>query len=315
MKLQNYELKNQKIRELFLKLKSKSPEKLKRPLNLSWSNWGFGIERLTDSAERLKKNGITFIELHGNRYGDDIGYKAKEVKKILSGHGITVAGICGMFSPDNDLSSNRGIIRQNAIDYIRRNLDLGHDLQAEYMLIVPGAVGRPRKIDDSEFARSAETLRSVADTFTKTKIKGAVEPIRSDEVSFCHTVEDAFAYINAVDHPGVQYVNGDVYHIQSGESHIGEALLSCGQQLVNLHIADSHRGALGEGSLDVDTMIMALYVIGYNRDGCFVTPEPLGPGGDPYPAMYGKPDKAMLDHMVSATASYFRAREQAIVSL
>ena len=39
--------------------------------------------------------------------------------------------------------------------------------------------------------------------------------------------------------------------------------------------------------------------IGYNNDdSCFLTPEPLGPGGDPYPAMYGKPDPLKLDKLV-----------------
>ncbi len=314
MTLQNFVIKNRSIEERFRKVQAESPDTLAHPLNLSWSNWGFGLERLEDSAERLRKNGIGLIELHGNRYGDDLGYKAHEVRAILGDKGIRVAGICGMFSPDNDLSSNRGIIRQNAVDYLRRNIDLGAALEADYMLIVPGAVGRPEKLDNSEFARSAETLRIVADEFVAAGIKAAVEPIRSAEVSFCHTVSDAIDYIEAVDHPGVQHVNGDVYHMQSEESHIGEALLMAGEDLIILHVADSNRCALGDGSLDVDTLIMALYTIGYNRDRCYVTPEPLGPGGDPYPAMHGKPDTALLDRMVAQTASYFREREQAIRS-
>jgi hypothetical protein len=59
---------------------------------------------------------------------------------------------------------------------------------------------------------------------------------------------------------------------------------------------------------------MALYLIGYNRPGCYVTPEPLGPGGDPYPAMHGRPDPARLDRLVGQTARYFREREAAILA-
>jgi len=313
MELQLFEQKNYTIGKAFTALKKTSPESFTITLELSWSNWGFGLEPLSVTAERLSKNSVHYIELHGNRYGADLGYKAAEARKILDDHGIRTAGICGMFSPDNDLSSNRGVIRQNALDYIRRQLDLGHDLRAGYMLIVPGAVGRPQKIDDSEFQRSAETLRIVGDDFIKAGIMGAVEPIRSAEVSFCHTVQDALKYIEEVNHPGIRHINGDVYHMQSEESHIGEAVVSCGGKLVNLHLADSNRRALGEGSLDVDTLIKALYLIKYNRVGCFVTPEPLGPGGDPYPAMFGKPDTVMLDTLVSTTVSYFRSREKAVI--
>ncbi len=314
MKLQNFEIKSQKIKEEFLKLKNEAPARFKKRLNLSWSNWIFGLESLEDTANRLQRNKIEFIELNGNRQGNDIGYKASETKKILSEHGIKTAGICGIFSPDNDFSSNRGVITQNAIDYVKRNTELGRELGADYFLLVPSAVGRSQKIDDREFERAVIALRRVADIFTDTNIKGAIEPIRSSEVSLCHTVQDALDIIKAIEHPGIQHINGDIYHMHTEESHIGEAILKCSNRLVNLHIADSNRRALGEGSIDIDIVIMALYILGYNRNGCYVTPEPLGPGGDSYVALFGLQEKEVLDELVRQTASYFREREEVLVS-
>jgi sugar phosphate isomerase/epimerase len=314
MKKQNYELKNDKIRASFQELKAKQPELLKQRLNLSWSNWGFGIEPLSDSAARLQKAGVRFIELHGNHYGSDLGYDAKVTLKILGDHGLKAAGVCGMFSADNDLSSNRGIHRQAALDYLRREIAFTAAVKGAYLLVVPGAVGRPRPYDDTEFDRSAETLRLAGDCFVKYGIKAAVEPIRSAEVSLVHTIAEAEKYIQAVNHPGIQHINGDVYHMQSEEQHIGEALLEAGDRLVNLHMADTNRCALGQGSLDLDTIIMALYLIGFNAPGRFVTPEPLGPGGDPYPAMNGKPDRKALDKLVQQTVSYFREREETLLA-
>ena len=315
MKKQNFEVKTEKIRAAFLELKKKSPEKLKTRLNLSWSNWGFGMEPLSDSAARLAKSGIKFIELHGNHYGPSLGYKVSETKKILGDHGIQTAGICGMFSPDNDLSSNRGIQRQAAVCYLMRELEFTKEMGGSYILVVPGAVGRPNAYDKSEFERSVATLQLVAELFSKNKIKAAIEPIRSAEVSLVHTIADAKKYIAAVGHHGIGHINGDVYHMQSEESHIGEALLDAGDQLLNLHMADSNRCALGEGAMDLDCIIMALYLIGFNTKGHYVTPEPLGPGGDPYPAMHGKPDKKLLDKMVSQTAKYFRQREEELLGV
>jgi D-psicose/D-tagatose/L-ribulose 3-epimerase len=315
MKPQNFQKKNERIRADFAALKKKDPKRFKNRLNLSWSNWGFGLEPLADSAARLHRAGISWIELHGNHYGADLGYQPRETLKILGDHGVKVAGICGMFSPDNDLSSNRAIQRQAAIDYIRRELDFARAIKAGYMLVVPGAVGRPGSYDASEFIRSTETLRLVAGDFQKAGVRAAIEPIRAAEVSFCHTIADAHSYIAAVNHPGVQHINGDVYHMQSGESHIGEAILAAGARLTNLHLADSNRCALGDGSLDLDTLIMALYCIGYNQPGCYVTPEPLGPGGDPYPAMNGMPDPALLEKLVQKTAACFREREEAVRGL
>jgi sugar phosphate isomerase/epimerase len=312
MNPQNFAAKNDRIRADFIALKKNNPKRLKNRLNLSWSNWGFGLEPLAESAARLERADITWIELHGNHYGPDLGYKPAETLKILGDHGIKVAGICGMFSPDNDLSSNRAIQRQAAIDYLKREVPFTKAVGGSYLLVVPGAVGRPQKYDASEFHRSVQTLRLVADLFVQHKIRAAVEPIRAAEVSFCHTIADAQQYIAAVNHPGVQHINGDVYHMQVGEPHIGEAILAAGARLTNLHVADSNRCALGEGSLDLDTLIRALYLVGYNQPGHYVTPEPLGPGGDPYPAMNGKPDPALLEKLVQQTARCFREREEVV---
>jgi len=313
MKKQNFEIKNESIREAFEELREKSPERLERRLDLSWSNWGFGMEPLAKSAERLRAAEVEYIELHGKHYGDDLGYKVDETLKVLAGAGIKVAGVCGMFSAENDLSSNSGASRQRAVDYLKRTIPFTAAVGGGYVLVVPGAVGRPAEYDDSEFDRSAETLRIVGDLFAQHNVRAAIEPIRSAEVSFCHTVVDAKRYIKRVDHPAVGHINGDVYHMQSEESHVGEAVLQAGEQLTNLHVADSNRCALGDGSLDVDTLIRALYVIGYNRAGCYVTPEPLGPGGDPYPAMFGRPEPEMLDRLVNQTIGYFRERERCVL--
>lgn len=314
MSNQHFEEKNATIQQKFDALKKSKPKSLKPRLNLSWSNWGFGLENLADTAKRLEKAGLSFIELHGNHYGPDLGYEPKETLKILGDHGIKVSGVCGMFSAENDLSSNRPGQRQAAISYLQREIPFTQAVGGAYLLVVPAAVGRPGAYDAMEFERSVETLKDVADLFVKHKIKAAIEPIRSAETSLTHTVADAHRYIAAVNHPGVKYINGDVYHMQSEESHIGAALLEAGAALTNLHFADSNRCALGEGSLDVDTIIRALYVLGYNSPGKYVTFEPLGPGGDPYPAMYGKPNPAKLDPLVVNSIRYFREREEAVLA-
>ena len=314
MKKQNFEIKNDKIKEAFLKLKKENPERLKKRLNFSWSNWGFGIEPFEQSAARLAKYGISYIELHGNHYGDDLGYKPKEILPVLGHYGIKVGGICGMFSEANEFASNKHLSRQAAIDYVKRETEFCEAVGASYMLVVPAAVGRPNKYDDNELERSVDGILRVADLFVKHNVKAAVEPIRSAEVSIVHTFEDAKEYIKMVNHPGVQHINGDVYHMQVEESHIGEAIVNAGDMLTNLHLADSNRCALGDGFMDYDTIIMSLYLIGYNQEGKYCTPEPLGPGGNPYPATFGKPDPALLDKLVGDSVKYFREREEELIN-
>jgi D-psicose/D-tagatose/L-ribulose 3-epimerase len=315
MKLQNCEEKKQKLISLFEQKMSEDPGLKDKEIKFSWSNWGFGLETLEKTAQRLNRNGIKWIELHGNRYGNDLGYQAKEVLEVLGRYDVAVAGVCGMFGSECDLSSNSGVVRQNAIDYIRRQLELCQEVNGSYLLVVPGAVGRPAAYDSSEFERSVESLQIVADEFVNTNIRAAIEPIRSAEVSLTHTISDAKKYIACVNHPGVRHINGDVYHMQSEESNIAEALLDAGDMLINLHLADSNRCALGDGSMDLDAVLMALYVLGFADGDRFATAEPLGPGGDPYPAMFGKPDETSLERLVSDSVSYWREREGQVKSM
>ena len=52
MKKQNYELKNERIREAFQELRKKTrAARSSRRLNLSWSNWGFGLEPLVQGPQ------------------------------------------------------------------------------------------------------------------------------------------------------------------------------------------------------------------------------------------------------------------------
>lgn len=312
--MQNYEIFRSELRQRFDALKAENPGRMETRLNLSWSNWGFGIEPLERSVARLERNGVRHIELHGNHYGDSLGYSVDATKKILDDHGISTAGVCGMFSDDNDLASNRPIHQQEALDYIRREVEFTKEMGGSYLLVVPAAVGRSVAYDDFEFHRSVQALRSVADVFTESGIRAAIEPIRGDETTLVHTIDQAIEYIDAVDHPGVQHINADVFHMQLSERNIAEAILDADHRLVNLHMADSNRLALGSGSMDIDAIIMALYVIGFNEPGRYVTPEPLGAGASPYAARNGYVEPEILDALVADSVVYFRDREEALLA-
>lgn len=315
MKAQNYEVKNERIKAAFLKLKKEHPERFSRRIDMSWSNWMFGMESLRVSAKRLHDVGLHYVELHGNHYGPNLGYDYKEVLDILQSNHLQVSGIAALFSPDFDLAGISAIQRQAAIDYIKREVEFASAVQAQYILIIPSAVGRITPYDPYEMERSAATLRRVADVFVEYHVKAAIEPIREAEVSLIHKFADAKRYIAAVDHPGVAHINGDVYHMLTEEKHIGEAILDAGDLLINLHLGDSNRDALGEGCLDVDTLIIALYLIGMNNAGRFVTGEPIGPSANPFAAMYGYPDPKMLDRLVHDTVNCFREREEAVMGM
>ncbi len=313
MRAQNYIKKNKEIAEKFLAWRSTQDiDSLKR-LNLGWSNWGFGRESFAEGLERLAKNNVRFVELHGNHYGPDFGYTEKEVLDGIKAHGVEVSGTCGMVSIESELSASSFAVRQRSIDYFRREIEFCAAVGGKYVLFAAGAVGRPAPYDAYDYERSVESMKIIAETFKEYGIRGAIEPVRPDEVSVVHTFADAKKMIDDVNHPGINYIAGDVFHMELCEAHIAGTIMDYPGMMTNLHLADSHRRALGTGMLDLDTILMALYLTGYNNPYCFCSPEPLGGGSDPYAQAHGAPDKAMLDQLVEQTASCFYEREEAIL--
>lgn len=315
MKLQITDEINERIRLSFETLKREHPERLHRRLDLSFSTWVFGMEDLEESMERLSRFGLKYIEIGGNYGGPDVGYQsdAEGVKKLLAKYDMKCSGICGFFGDSNALSTNNSFNRQIAKDYIRNEVKFCKEIGGTYMLVVPGTVGRAAPYDSSDYERSVETLRSVADVFIENDILCAVEPINSAEVPICSTVESVKQYIKDVNHPGVKHINGDIFHMLCGERHISEAIMDCGDALVNLHVEDTNRMPLGNGMMDVDTIIRALYLMGYNKEGKFVTGEPLGAGRDSYALMYGRHSAEFKDGLVSDTVKCFREREEELL--
>lgn len=312
---QNFEKKNTEIKLRYLQAKRANPALFRRRIDLSWSIWMFGLEPIGVSLDRLVRNDIRYVELKGDHWTKDSGICVQELTAALSASGVKVSGTCGMFSNENDLSSPSAYVRQNAIDYIRRELDFLARVDGRYLIVVPTAVGRPIAQDASEIQRSAESLRRCGDDFARTEIKAAIEPIRASEVSLIHTVSDAIRFIEIVGHPAIAHINGDVYHMSLEEKNVGDAILLAGDRLANLHLADTNRDALGTANLDLDTVIMAAYLVGMNQEGRFLTPEPLGPFPDPYVLSSSACNVPIMDELVRETASYFRKREEIVRAL
>ena len=126
---------------------------------------------------------MPFIELHGNHYGPDLGYEVDETLQILGDHGLRVSGVCGMFSADNDLSSNRATCRQAAMDYLRREIPFTQAVGGSYFWWCRERwAGRRRMTMWSSSVRQRRW--HAPHLFVEHGVKAAIEPIRAAEVSF-----------------------------------------------------------------------------------------------------------------------------------
>ena len=109
MKPQNFQLRDNEVIEKFVEFRQNNP-KVERKLNLSWSNWGFGIEPFEQSIARLAKFNVKFIELHNNNEFDEIVRNViLPIRKILA-------------SSKRIIRANRNYIRSNRLTGFERYL-------------------------------------------------------------------------------------------------------------------------------------------------------------------------------------------------
>ena len=318
MKLQVYEEKNQEIREAYLKAKAENPEKFERRIDMAYCANMFGWEELEQSLERIARCGYGFAEMRGNYGGPDTGDQTdtKGVRKMLDDLGLKCSGINSFFAQGHALNSPDNFARQRAKDYIRNTVKYCHDLGGTFMLVTPSCMNMPVPFDCSDYERSVETLRSVADVFVEYGIKCSLEPVMDPPNPLCHRVDDCLQYIKDVNHPGVQHINGDIGHFALGEDHTAEAILKCGERMVNCHIRDTNGKSIGKGMMDMDTVIMAMYLVGQNQEGRFVSVEVNpDPSLAPLVAISSRHDPKKLDVVCRENIEYFREREEEVRNL
>jgi sugar phosphate isomerase/epimerase len=318
-KLQNYEWKNEKIRKGFEQLRREHPERLQRRIDLSFCTLMFGLEDVTKSINRLASLDYCYIEILGNYGGYNTGNQSqlKNIKSLLEATGMQCSGICGSVQAGFTLESKDFFARQRAKDFIRYNVDFCTELGGQYYLLTPGSTGGEKPAQDGgDWVRSVCTLREIADVFTERQVKCAIEPILPSITPICHNFAEAEQYILEVNHPGVQHIYGDTEHMLGGEEHIGQAILGAGSRLLNLHLKDTYKqGPIGCGMLDIDTIIRALYLIGFNAEGHFAVGEPLTDLYDPmldYGTMVPHSEEVLV-RIAKETFKTFRERESFIL--
>ncbi len=312
--MQKYQEIDEAIRSQFSLLKAKNPEKLKRRLNLGWNSCLFGLEDIEKSLDRLARYSLGYVEIGGIYGGAYERYDPVKLNKLFKDYGVKCSGVCGLFYDQNCFTNPDRFIRNRAKEYVVNELALCKEIGAAYLLVVPGSTGVTQPYNATDYQRAVLALRDLADLFLESNVLCAFETINAGETPMINTIEETIGLIRDIGREGVGHINGDVYHMMLEEKHIGQAILDAGDYLVNLHMADSNRQPIGYGSMDLDTIIRALYLIGYNQDGRFVTGEPIGLGRRARALLDNVHDGAWLDKQVNDATTYFREREEAVLA-
>jgi D-psicose/D-tagatose/L-ribulose 3-epimerase len=244
----------------------------------SVTQWIFGTESLEDSFQRLKRFGYDGIEMGGEPDKLDLN----EVKRLMAQYGLDCTSICGIYTPQRDLSTSDEPVRTNAVRYVKSCVDMAVELGARVVIVVPSPVGKsaPQTTAKEEWENAVRSLREAGEYAESRGIRLAIEALNRFETYLVNKLELAKQLADQV---GVRSVGimADLFHMNIEERNASEAIRSISPYLVHVHIADNTREAAGLGSTDFKEVMKTLITIGYKGA---ITMEFLPPVSNPYAA-------------------------------
>jgi len=258
-------------------------------MKYSISNWIYGEEPLRTTFERLARFGYDGIELKGEVQE----YDPREVKQLCREFSLDVLSIAGIYpwpTDERDLANPNPQVRDRAVKYLRDCVGFASSLGATLIIVVPSAVAKTTPVGDfeseeeweaaaeREWNYAVESVGTAATYAEEQEILLAVEPINRYETFLVNNVDQGLRFVSEVGSRAVK-LHLDTFHMNIEEEDPAEAIRKAGELLINVHIADSNRQAVGYGHTDFGAIMEALKDIRYEKA---LALEPLPPVPDPY---------------------------------
>jgi sugar phosphate isomerase/epimerase len=139
--------------------------------------------------------------------------------------------------------------------------------------------GRSREEDEDLFV---EAMVELAHGAERAGARLFIEPINRYQNDVCVTIADALRLRARVGSPAVR-VMGDAFHMNIEEADIAASLVSAGEFLGHMHLADSNRLEPGMGHVDLRAVFAALARIGYQGFASFELAALSGAADDVLP--------------------------------
>lgn len=221
-------------------------------------------ESYREKYEFCIANGFSGIEI----WSDNLVKNFSELAYLHASSGLCVSSGCQSF--EGGLIDSNEEARQSAI---RSTVEALHALSElggrGYVLPAGFALGSlvlppyrpPRSAEDDTLAL-IDALEKILPAAEKLGVRIFLEPINRYETHFLHTLNEAQAIVEKIDHPYLR-ITADFFHMSMEEANPAEALLHSGKWIDHIHLADSNRKLPGQGHLDFVQSFSSLQKIGF----------------------------------------------------
>ena len=225
----------------------------------------FKAEEFDAALDFLGEAGFTGVELavaYPRKVDPDKLLQKLEARKLAATTLSTgqIYGLEGLF-----LSSFDSSTRESAADVVKGHAELSAKIGFPPVTI--GLLrGKLEQGDKSELlANFREALLPCVEYAAKLGVILQIEPISRDETVLINTVAEALEFISSLgnsENVGILY---DTYHSHKEDGDMTAVVRAAAGKITNVHLADSHRGLPGYGSVNFGAVSRALRSIGYER--------------------------------------------------
>lgn len=196
-----------------------------------------------------------------------LNWKATRNAISESGLGLRLGMALG---PDVDISSDDPATAARGEDMVALALTIAADLGAPAVSGITYAAFNSYSAPQTErqVERVAASLSRLDRRAGELGIRLGIEPVNRYESYMVNTLDQASALIELAGGQNM-FVHMDTFHMNIEELDMTAAIVRNAGRLGYVHVADSHRGALGTGNFDLQAYFRALAMVGYEGDFTF----------------------------------------------
>jgi D-psicose/D-tagatose/L-ribulose 3-epimerase len=224
---------------------------------LSWITPNWTAEAGKYAIEQTAKAGFDLIEI---LLPNSMEIDVKAVKKQLKENHLDV--VCSLNLPKE---AHIAFYPKEAEKLIKNAIDKTSDLETNFLGgVLHGGIGvfSGNPLSETEKNTIVEVWSSVADYAKEKDVNIAVEPINRYESYVCNTAENVLELIEKTGKDNL-FLHLDTFHMNIEENNFRDPILLANQKLKHIHVTESHRGMLGEGTVNWNQFFDALKEINF----------------------------------------------------
>lgn len=224
---------------------------------LSWITPKWTPEAGKYAIEKTANAGFDLIEI---LLPTSMEFNSKEVKQQLKDNNLDV--VCSLNLPKE---AHIAFYPEVAEKLIKQAIDKTSELETDFLGgVLHSGIGvfSGNPLNESESEIIVEVWSKIADYAKEKGVNIGIEPINRYESYVCNTAENVLYLINKTGKDNL-FLHLDTFHMNIEENNFYDPIILAGKKLKHGHITESHRGMLGEGTVNWDELFNALKEINF----------------------------------------------------